>query len=129
MSLGVQINVTKKYLRMLKELQEELNNTNITSLTYHIRSKNVSLKWSTFLIKNKICYRDESNFYRWNNKIPTSIKIVNKFRSFQKDCKAIDRQSEIIFDEKEIKKAVDKFSPIKKEQKVGVIRNFFRWLW
>ena len=125
-------NVTKKYLEFLNFLKNEINNKQINSLSEIMTEKKVSRNWGTFLRQNNIIFKSESGFYYWNEKIPVSIKIVNKFKHQKQilNKKLIQKnQTTIVFHEKEIKKSVDKFTPIKTEQKVGVIRKFLRWLW
>ena len=125
-------NVTKKYLEFLNFLKNEINNKQINSLSEIMTEKKVSRNWGTFLRQNNIIFKSESGFYYWNEKIPVSIKIVNKFKHQKQilNKKLIQKnQTTIVFNEKEIKKSVDKFKPIKTEQKVGVIRKFLKWLW
>jgi hypothetical protein len=73
-------NTTVNYLNFLKYLQNELilyNNRNVTKLA---EKHCVDKMWTTFLINKNIIYKDKYGYYRWNEKIPASIKIVNQFR-------------------------------------------------
>ena len=139
-------NTTKKYLNFLNCLKEKIDNKEITEMRRTTKLYGVSYKWVYFLRKNKIIEKKYGLYY-WNEKIPVSIKIINQYRAFVKKQKndynstnkqlkvnfsdnfKSEKQKTIVFNKKEIKKSVDKFTPIKTEQKVGVIRKFLRWLW
>ena len=130
---------TQKYLNFLHSLKEKLNNENHSNLKLISFEYNVSTAWVSFLLSNNIVYK-ETHFYCWNEKIPVSGKLIQKYREYKykdyKECKnlKLNNQTAIVFDKKEIKKSVDKFKPVKfthvkTEQKIGVIRKFLRWLW
>jgi len=139
-------NTTKKYLYFLNSLKEKMDNKEITEMKAIPSLYRVSYNWCYFLIKNKIIERKDGLYY-WNEKIPVSIKIINQYRRLinkkNEDYHLINKQLKvnfsdnfqskkqktIVFDKKEIKENLDKFSPIKREQKIGIIRKFFRWLW
>jgi hypothetical protein len=141
---------TQKYLNFLHSLKYKLDNEN----HYHIRNildeHKVSTNWLSFLLKNNVIYKETSiypNFYCWNKKIPVSVKLIQKFREFKykqyeeykksKNFK-LNNQTKIVFDKKEIKKTtlpnvektkIEKFTHVKTQKEIGVIRKFLRWLW
>lgn len=127
-------NTTKKYLYFLNSLKERMDNKEITETQTLPSLYNISYNWLHFLIKNKIIEKKEG-FYHWNEKIPVSIKIINQYRKsinkiyYKSKEKSVSKQTTIVFDKKKIKENLDKFSHIKTEQKVGVIRKFLKWLW
>jgi translation elongation factor EF-G len=73
--------VTLKYLRFLEDLQYELNHTNTKSLKKIISRYRVTTQWGVFLNQNKIVYKNSKGYYKWNDKIPASIQLINKFRN------------------------------------------------
>jgi hypothetical protein len=73
--------VTLKYLRFLEDLQYELNHTNTKSLKKIISRYRVTTQWGVFLNRNKIVYKNSKGYYKWNDKIPASIQLINKFRN------------------------------------------------
>lgn len=125
---------TRKYLYFLNSLKAKIDNKEVNSMNKICRLYRVSNSWVNFLLKNGIIYKI-AGFYHWNEKIPVSIKILDKYRDFKNEqykkntALKSNNQTKIVFDKKEIKKSVDKFKPIKTEQKLGVIRKFLRWLW
>jgi hypothetical protein len=72
--------VTIDYLNFLKDLQNELILYNHRNVTKFAEKHFVTKSWTTFLINKNIIYKDKYGDYRWNEKIPASIKIVNQFR-------------------------------------------------
>jgi hypothetical protein len=125
---------TRKYLYFLNSLKSKIDNKEVESMEEMGRIYKVSNCWASFLNKNGVIYK-RNGLYYWNDKIPVSIKLVNKYRNYKyienqkRVALKVKNQTKIVFDKKEIKKSVDKFTPIKTEQKVGIIRKFLRWLW
>jgi transposase len=78
---------TLKYLRFLEGLQCELDNTNTKTLNQLLFKYNVTTRWGTFLKQNKIIYKNSIGYYKWSDKIPASIKLINKFRN---ECLSYD---------------------------------------
>jgi hypothetical protein len=127
---------TKKYLEFLFYLKEKIENENVNSLQKELRTYGVTTRFSGFLLNKNIVIK-RNGFYYWNEKIPVSINLVHQFRKdVRKDF--IEKQTSISFDKKETKKPtlpkvnkkkIEKFKPVKTQQKIGVIRKFLRWLW
>jgi len=79
------------YLNFLKDLQNELTLYSHRKITKFAVKHCVSKSWTTFLIKNNIVYKDKYGDYKWNEKIPVSVKIVNQFRKQTSERNAIIR--------------------------------------
>jgi hypothetical protein len=106
------IGVSEKYLNFLYNLKNHLENNNVSHLNKAIYNYNVNMEWPKFLTENNIVYKDAS-FYKWNDKIPVSIKIVNKFREHRhknyvnlKNNK-ISKQIKISFSKAPVKKVLE----------------------
>jgi hypothetical protein len=134
-------NKTSEWILNLQEIKEILENNNLTKITTLIRSKLKANEWHGFLINNKIIVK-ENGFYRWNEKIPLSFKIVEKYRKLQHEK---NKTKKLIAN----KKYTMPQTPLPKPPKVtktrtpkiefqvnnepknelGVIRRFLKWLW
>jgi uncharacterized protein YerC len=82
---------SKKWILALNEVKNELNGTNTQTVYQIIQSKKISNLWLPFLRKNNIIIL-ENNFYKWNNKIPITAKLVDKFREYQDEYAKIHIQ-------------------------------------
>ena len=95
----------------------------------------------TFLKENNIVFK-QNVYYKWNEKIPVSHKLIERFREYSKSINLMNRkQQSNLFDMKTL--ARPKQSNIRKtrEQKIkfqlnekpkselGIIRKFLKWLW
>ena len=105
--------VNQKYLSFLHSLKNDLDYNNVVNLNDTIGHYKVNRTWCSFLTENNIIYKD-GVFYKWNNKIPVSIKIVNKFREtrnkiyFKSKGKSVSKQTKISFSNETVKKTVSK---------------------
>ena len=141
---------TAKWLRNLKNIRSEIILTKCTSLQKINAKYSMDSYWIGFLYFNNIVYKDELGFLNWNEKIPPTVLLINKFRDYKKQ--KINQKPSMIKNQKEmksiqippeIKKPIRKttkekvaiensktqivFSdPVKK---VGLIRSFWRWLY
>ena len=100
-------------------------------------------KFRTYVSENNEGSRNMLCFYKWNEKIPPSAKLVQKFREeFTLISKNRNPQQEIKFIEKQEMKSIQKPpAPNRRRRKpsvvveqtpqsqVGLIRKFLRWLY
>jgi hypothetical protein len=148
--------VTIDYLNFLKDLQNELILYNHRNVTKFAEKHFVTKSWTTFLINKNIIYKDKYGDYRWNEKIPASIKIVSQFRKETSERNALRKlennkttvQQELnllIESQKTKKKLVTKVNPKKvikvppkmiredfkntDKQELGLIRRFLKWIY
>ena len=131
------------YLHYLKDLENELTFGNHKTVTKFAVKHSVSKTWTSFLIQKGIIYKDYNSHYRWNKKIPSSIKIVNQFRKETSEyhnarklnTNKIVGQQRINFkvDPKKVIKVAPKliredFKNTNK-QELGLIRRFLKWIY
>jgi hypothetical protein len=134
-------NKTTEWMLTLKEIQEILENNNLTKITTLIRSKLKANEWHGFLINNKIIVK-ENGFYRWNEKTPVSFKIIEKYRRIQHEKNKTKKliankkynmpQSPLPPPPKVTKTRTPKVKvqvSTKQKSELGLIRSFFKWLW
>jgi len=73
----------KYWLESLNLIYKYLSENDITSLNVICPKISVGTRIMTFLkLKNIVC-KNEFGFYKWNDKIPISIKIVDSYRKYQ----------------------------------------------
>jgi hypothetical protein len=82
---------TSHYLNFLKDLEYELNSFNHKNIARFPIKHSVTKAWPSFLINKKIIYKDNYGCYRWNEKIPASIKIVSQFRKEVAEKNALNK--------------------------------------
>jgi hypothetical protein len=71
---------TKQWMVYLYDLKYQLENFNIRNRAKIASKHRVDTKLGQFLAKSKIIYKDDFGYYKWNEKIPVSIKIINAHR-------------------------------------------------
>jgi hypothetical protein len=131
----------KNWLNALHELKYLIDNTEVSEINSYLRGKSISRSWNTFLQINKIIYR-ENGVYKWNDKIPVSHKLINKFREYVNDKNIkYNNQQQNLFNmpssaipprPKVTKTRTPKIEfQVNNEPKneLGVIRRFLKWLW
>lgn len=134
-------NKTAEWMLNLQEIKEILENNNLTKITTLIRSKFKANEWHGFLVNNNIIVK-QNGFYKWNEKIPVSFKIIEKYRKIQheknKTKKLISNkkynmpQTPLPKPPKNRKTRMPKIEfqvNNKPKSELGVIRRFLKWLW
>lgn len=130
------------WIKSLNKIKSELNEKNYDSLTKVVRSEKINDLWQGFLRKNNVVIQI-NGFYKWNEKIPISIKLIEKFREYQtlKNKKNNNKQQPNLFNmpqtplpkpPKVRKTRVPKIEfqiNDKPKSELGVIRRFLKWLW
>ena len=124
---------TERYKKLLPELKEEFDNKNISSVFSLMRNKKISNTWGTFLKKNNIIYKNELGYWKWNDKIPVSSKLIQSFRDLKKEQNLIyrsikEKKQPTLFDKPKTRKVKIEFKDKPKEQ-IGLIRKFLRWIY
>jgi hypothetical protein len=147
-----------KWLRNLNNIKSEILLTKCTTLQKITAKYSMDSYWIGFLYKNNIVYKDESGFLKWNEKIPPTVLLINKFRNYKKQ--KINQKPSMIKNQKEMQSPTP--PPVKKRgsykkttkpkvaiekpkvaiekpktqivfsepiKKVGLIRSFWRWLY
>jgi len=140
-------NTIKKYIDFLQNLQNEISNHKIKSLSNVIIKNNVSNDWSSFLRMHNIVFINNLGFYEWNKNVPISVKLVQTYRfhkreqNFKVKLKREQTQPKLQFDmpqtplpkpPKTRTAKVNIQKPIKiptQQNEYGVIRKFLKWLW
>jgi hypothetical protein len=135
---------TNKYIGFLQILKDRLNNEEINGLHKEIRLYNISNQWGTFLKHNNIVYRDDNGFYRWNDKIPVSIKLIESFRNYNSKMNiqytpaAFSKEFKNRIDSKKRIEVQFSDSPLEvirenhkntNTQEIGLIRKFLKWIY
>ena len=83
---------TKNWITLLNDLKQSLENKNYKYLTSIIRNNNASSYWGTFLKDNRIIYKNEQGYYKWNEKVPISIKLINAYRQYSSTMNKKDKK-------------------------------------
>lgn len=120
-----------KWLNCMRNMQEHLSKNNETSISDLIREFKISNSWSTFLLRKVIVYKNDYGYYKWNSAVEIDSKLIEKFRSFQKEINVRDKQQPTLFDKPKTNKKRDvkvEFKGKQKEQ-IGLIRKFLRWIY
>jgi hypothetical protein len=123
---------TLKYLRFLEDLQLELDSGNYKNLVQFTEKYGVTNSWPPFLKRNGIIYQNAQGYYKWNNKIPASIKVINEFRKYNnKACNYTNGIAKV--NPKKVIKVAPKliredFKNTNK-QEIGLIRRFLKWIY
>jgi hypothetical protein len=123
-----------KYKKYLPEIKRLIDEGNLTNLIDVFKSYNISSHWIAFLKEKNILYKDKNNFYRWNEKVPVSSRLIQSFRDFNFEM----NQKNAL---KKNTTTPDLFSKVKKEpvkrirkqkiesEKIGLIRRFIKWIY
>ena len=132
---------TKIWIESLNEIKSLIDFGNVISIHSLLRQKNISNRWLTFLRENNIVFK-QNGYYKWNDKIPVSHKLINKFREYVNDKNIkYNNQQPNLFDmpqtplpkpPKVRKTRVPKIEfqiNDKPNNELGVIRRFLKWLW
>lgn len=125
----------KHWLESLNLIYQYLNENDLTSLNTICPKISVGTRIMTFLKLKNIVYKNEFGFYKWNDKIPISIKIVDSYRKYQskKNMLYRDRKNKVKIDtEKVIKvepKLIRENYKNMNTQEIGLIRKFLKWIY
>ena len=122
---------TKKWIKSLNEIKQELSENNHERITKIIQSKSISHSWHGFLSSNNIIYKNEFGFYKWNDKIPVTAKLTDKYRIYADEYSLRLKQQPTLFDKTKTnkrRKVNVEFKDKPKEQ-IGLIRKFLRWIY
>ena len=122
----------KKYLNSLQCMQDILNRNNIKSIYKLVDDQKINAYWSRFLVKHNIVYM-ENGFFRWNEKIPPSSKLVQKFReefTIKYKRYKIPKQ-QIPVEIKRRKRNPVEVTVINDQPRaeLGLIRRFLKWIY
>jgi len=71
--------VHTKWINALSAIKQELETQEIKTVNHLFSKFNINMYWSTWLIQNNVIIR-LNGVYHWNEKIPVSAKLINKFR-------------------------------------------------
>ena len=125
----------KQWLESLNLVNNYLNENNITNLNLMVSKLRIGTRVTTFLKKKNILYKNEFGFYKWNDKIPVSVKIVDSYRKWQlvQNTKYRDEKNKVVIDSKKVIKVQPKLiREIYKNtntQEIGLIRKFLKWIY
>ncbi len=122
---------TKKWIKSLNEIKQELSENNHERITKIIQSKSISHSWHGFLSSNNIIYKNEFGFYKWNDKIPVTAKLTDKYRLYADEYSLRLKQQPTLFDKSKTNKRrkVNVEFKDKQQQELGLIRRFWRKFW
>ena len=124
-----------KYLKSLNDIKDMLDKNNYDALSKVFRSKKMSTNWIGVLINNNIIYRNQLGYYKWNDKIPVSYKVIEKYKDHNYKVRDIRinklKQQPTLFDKPKTSKTRNVLFPIKDKPKeqIGLIRKFLRWIY
>ena len=74
---------TKQWMIYLQDVKYQLDNFKIGVITDFAKKYQIDTKLGQFLKQSNVIYKDDFGYYRWNEKIPVSIKIINAYRKEQ----------------------------------------------
>ena len=128
---------TKKWIKVLSNLKKELDSTKRDTIRDLLMAQNVTHFWQTFLREHNVILVGEDGYWKWNEKIPVSVKLIEKFRERQKYQNMKNSKSEKTIKKfnnikqpiktiKETKVIIDRVNEV---EKIGLIRKFWRWLY
>lgn len=114
----------KYWIEVLNDFKSHLENNDVKVVTLFFKIREVSPLWVTFLIKYKVIYK-HNGYYVWNDKIPVSLKLIDKYRSYSKES-----YNKVIKTEEHTSvKQIDNEINFLENQNIGIIRKFLKWLW
>ena len=125
----------KHWLKSLNLIYQYLNENDITSLNTICPKLSIGTRIMTFLKLKNIVYKNEFGFYKWNDKIPVSIKIIDSYRKYQLKQNMLyrDRNPKVPVDTKKVIKVEPKLIREKHKktntQEIGLIRKFLKWIY
>jgi hypothetical protein len=125
----------KHWLKSLNLIYQYLNENDITSLNTICPKLSIGTRIMTFLKLKNIVYKNEFGFYKWNDKIPVSIKIIDSYRKYQLKQNMLyrDRNPKVLVDTKKVIKVEPKLIREKHKktntQEIGLIRKFLKWIY
>ena len=128
---------TKKWIKVLSGLKKELDSTKRDTIRDLLKAQNVTHYWQTFLREHNVILIGEDGYWKWNEKIPVSVKLVDKFREkqhyenmrYSKSEKTIKKFNNIKQPTKPIEKTKIIIDRVDKIERIGLIRKFWRWLY
>lgn len=132
----------KKWLAYLNDVKLNMDIGEVTNMSYLANKHGVTHTFCRFLTNSNIIKRDEKGFFRWNEKIPVTIKLINSYRKFQHEDKLKyppklanknkPIQQEFNFADPKTRKKKQKqlnvAVPIQEKQ-IGLIRKFLKWIY
>ncbi len=131
---------TKIWIESLNEIKSIIDLGNEVSIHRLLRAKNISNRWLPFLKENNIVFK-QNGYYKWNDKIPVSYKLIERFREYSKSINLINKkqqpnlfnmQTPLPKPPKVTKTRTPKIEfqvNDKPKSELGVIRRFLKWLW
>lgn len=121
---------TLKWITRLNEIKQELTDNNHNRVTKIIKSKSISNSWHGFLSNNNIIYRNKLGYYKWNDKIPITYKLIEKYRAYV-DEYSLNLKQPTLFDKAKTSKTRNVKVEFKKQpqQELGLIRRFLKWIY
>ena len=141
---------TKQWMIYLQDVKYQLDNFKIEVITDFAKKHQIDTKLGQFLKQSNVIYKDDFGYYKWNEKIPVSIKIINayrkeqtkrnvgkKFRRIQNINKPAQQELDLLIEATKQKKKpsikintknLKTYRP-HQEKQVGLIRKFLRWIY
>jgi competence CoiA-like predicted nuclease len=125
---------TVKYEKYLPQIKLLIDSGNLTQIYNVFKEYGITNSWITFLKKTNVIYKDQNGFYKWNEKIPVTKKLIEAFRNYK-----FEVNQEYRIKTKPIK--TNLFTEIKKDpvkrntkqksvpQEIGLIRRFIKWIY
>jgi predicted class III extradiol MEMO1 family dioxygenase len=78
---------TKEWLELLKALKQRVTEKDLFFKRTVFENSKLNFQWSNFLISKNILIKDENELYKWNEKIPVTIKIVKAYQEYSKELR------------------------------------------
>jgi competence CoiA-like predicted nuclease len=125
---------TVKYEKYLPQIKLLIDSGNLTQIYNVFKEYGITNSWITFLKKTNVIYKDQNGFYKWNEKIPVTKKLIEAFRNYK-----FEVNQEYRIKTKPIE--TNLFTEIKKDpvkrntkqkpvpQEIGLIRRFIKWIY
>lgn len=125
----------KYWIESLHGINQYLNENDITNLNIICPKLSVGTRVTTFLKISNIVYKNEYGFYKWNDKIPVSVKIVESYRKYQHKKNSLyrDKNNKVQVDTKKViqiqPKLIRENHRNTNTQEIGLIRKFLKWIY
>lgn len=108
---------TENWTKCLHELKTVLDTHDIDRITKLSREIGLPDQWQKFLSTNNVIKKVD-RYYRWNERIPISSKLIAKFREYQHIKNMGKYQPKTIIKRTYVQ-----------HQELGLIRRFWKWIY
>jgi hypothetical protein len=73
----------KRWVTSLNEIKEYFNNNNTRTCQLAFRDRGLHCGWTTFLLDNKVIFKNEYGYYKWKEDISVTKRLIEKYRVYR----------------------------------------------